>query len=286
MVELDHLLYVGPDLARLVRELHDRSGLTASAGGSHPGQGTHNALLAMGPDRYLELMAPDPGQGAAPHSGESAASGQDQGAERGPVQDAKPGPITPGSAPSGTFLRSITYATMPQVFTWCAKARHAAVAAEAARALGLDVTVYGGSRVTPAGMTLRWDLIIVDGHGLGGVVPFLIDWHDSPHPARALGARGGAGHLQLNRLELRHPDPAAVTNLLRALAAAARSVGGEAGGAAGGAEAGAGLGAPANSAYEVVVRHALEPGIVARMTGPAGPFELVGRGGQLVTTPP
>ncbi|HET8985472.1 MAG TPA: VOC family protein [Trueperaceae bacterium] len=239
-MELDHLLYVGPDLARLVRDLTDLSGLTASVGGKHPGQGTHNALLGLGPDSYLELMAPDPEQSAAP------------------------GASAPGAAPPGTFLRSIAYAATPQVFTWCAKARDAGATASAARALGLEVTVYGGSRVTPAGATLRWDLIIVDGHGLGGVVPFLIDWHDSPHPARALHERAaGANGLRLDRLELRHPDPAAVTNLLRGLSTAG--------------------GAPANRPLEVAVRHAPQPGIVAKLTGPAGPFELSGRGGQLVT---
>jgi hypothetical protein len=149
------------------------------------------------------------------------------------------------------------------VFTWCARADDARATATAARALGLDVSVYQGSRVTPAGATLRWDLIVVDGHGLGGVVPFLIDWHDSPHPAKTLhdGAAGAPG-LRLDRLELRHPDPAAVTNLLRALRPAGR--------------------APATEPAMVLVNHASEPGIIARLTGPAGPFELTGRGGQLV----
>ena len=42
-MRLDHLLYVGPDLAELVHDVKRLSGLGAAAGGQHPGQGTHNA---------------------------------------------------------------------------------------------------------------------------------------------------------------------------------------------------------------------------------------------------
>src|SRR5690606_11587956 len=144
-----------------------------------------------------------------------------------PEQTVLPTRVASGAAPPGTFLRSIAYAQTPQLFTWCANVASAADFAARARALGLGVTVYPGSRVTPTGATLRWDLIILAGHGLGGVVPFFIDWHDSPHPAAALqvdtcsdwpGAEGsadagaGAGRLTVTRLELtalelRHPDP-------------------------------------------------------------------------------
>src|SRR5690606_24398227 len=256
---LDHLLYVGPDLADLVAELAGSSGLTAAVGGKHPGQGTHNALLGLGPDRYLELMAPDPEQAVLPTR------------------------VASGAAPPGTFLRSIAYAQTPQLFTWCAKVASAADFAARARALGLGVTVYPGSRVTPTGATLRWDLIILDGHGLGGVVPFFIDWHDSPYPAAALqvdtgsdgpvssrgtaaGAGADPGHapgLELIALELRHPDPAALQNLLRAL--------------------GSFSGHP-TSASDITIAQAAGPELVARLTGRLGPFALRGRGSELVTS--
>ena len=149
-LELDHLIVAGPDLAGLVDAFARLTGVRAVAGGRHVGQGTHNALVGLGPGRYLELLAPDPEQA------------------------------------DGDFRAGIAHLTAPALHTWCARAIGADDVTARIAAIGLSPRRLPMSRRRPDGVTLRWELVFADGHPYGGLLPFFIDWRGSPHPSAAL----------------------------------------------------------------------------------------------------
>jgi hypothetical protein len=179
LLKVDHLVYATPDLNRGVEEIEKLLGVRASPGGQHPGRGTSNALLALGPAAYLEIIAPDPEQ---------------------------PSPKT--SRPFG-----IDGLRESRLVTWAAKGDDLEqLRLEAARR-GVQLgEVMAGSRQQPDGLLLSWrftnpSMVLAD-----GIVPFFIYWGQSPHPART-----AAGGLSLIDLRAEHPDAELVQQLLHQL---------------------------------------------------------------------
>jgi hypothetical protein len=176
---VDHLIYAVPELTAAVADVEDRLGVRAQAGGRHIGLGTHNALLALGPRTYLEIIAADPGQ---PEPSVRRRFGVDD--------------LT-----SGTLVG------------WALACDDIDRAVAEARSHGYDPGEIGdGRRVGPSGVVLRWR---ATGSALaGGLVPFLICWGDTEHPASS-APRG----LSLTSLQIEHPDPRSLTPVLAALGA-------------------------------------------------------------------
>jgi Glyoxalase-like domain len=176
---VDHLIYAVPELTAAVADLEDRFGVRAQAGGRHIGLGTHNALLALGPRTYLEIIAADPGQ---PEPSMQRPFGVDD-------------------------LRSGTLAS------WALACDDIDRAVAEARSHGYDPGEIGdGQRVGPSGVVLRWR---ATGSALaGGLVPFLICWGGTEHPASS-APRG----LSLTSLQIEHPDPRSLAPVLAALGA-------------------------------------------------------------------
>lgn len=176
---MDHLIYAGPDLDEAVARAEAILGMRAEIGGTHPGVGTRNAVIPFGERRYLEIIAPDPSQ---------------------------PDP------PEGRWF-GIDDLTGPSLVTWCSTMPRPHQAAALAAAEGLDLgEVLEGSRETPDGATLRWEVTDPRADRAGGVLPFFIDWLDTPHPG------GGADRgVELLRLRAEHPEPKRVARWAWAL---------------------------------------------------------------------
>lgn len=176
--QLDHFIVAVPDVRAASRAVANGLGIEPAFGGAHPDHGTCNALLSLGEGRYLELIGPDPTATA-------------------------PGPLARRAA-------SVDGA---EVWGFAVALGDLEALARTAPSWGLQATApFDGSRRTAQGEVLRWRLLGLSSPELGGLVPFAIDWLDTPHPSRTApqGARLESWHVA-------HPQPSAVETLYRGL---------------------------------------------------------------------
>jgi len=198
---IDHLVFAAPTLEAGIGEVEVRLGVRPLPGGRHPAFGTHNALVALGPEVYLEVIAPDPERRPPPRGVGFGAAAVDR----------------------------------PRLVTWALRTDDIQASA---RAAGLG-RVESGERELKNGSILRWLLSDPYAERCDGLIPFLIDWASSPHPAAAAPP---GGHLRDFRLW--HPKPQVVRARLALLG------------------------------LDLAVKEAAEPGLVAVIDSPAGRVEL------------
>ncbi len=173
VVQPDHLVIAALTLDAGCDWVEQRLGPRPQPGGRHEAMGTHNALLALGPRFYLEVIAVDP-------------DGQAPGRPRWFDLDE---PRLKAALAEG-----------PQLAHWVARCNEIDEAATRLPELG---------QVTPmARGAFNWHITIpADGHRPGrGLVPTLIQWPDARHPADGLPDH----RLRLVALAGEHPDPGAV----------------------------------------------------------------------------
>lgn len=154
-MRIDHLVWYTADLAEGRRHFATTMAAEPRYGGEHPGEGTANAILSLGPATYLEILGRDPRQAADALDAE-VASLRGQGLYHWAVGGGEPDRLS----------------------------RRAAAAGLAGGA------VVPGGRVKPDGKRLDWRCWGLRDHGFGSLVPFVIDWCDSEHPALS-APRGG-----------------------------------------------------------------------------------------------
>jgi hypothetical protein len=178
---LDHLVIAATTLADGIDHLATIMGATPVPGGKHATMGTHNALLRLSEQTYLEIIAIDP--------------------------DA-PKPPWPRWFGLDDIALQADLSERPRLVGWVARTNdiEAAVAASPL-SLGTVQPMQRGD--------YRWRIAIPDdGAPPGsGLVPMLIQWDVPTHPAAQLPK----SNVTLAQLAGTHPEPAPLRAALAAL---------------------------------------------------------------------
>jgi hypothetical protein len=151
MNAIDHIIWATPDLDACVRGFARMTGVEPRFGGSHPGLGSRNALLSLGPKLYLEIIGPDPAQDLTDTYG-------------------------------GVFAKL----SAPGIFTAAARSSDLAKTRGSLEQAGLKTPgPFTMGRKLPNGGTLSWRIMAhAPGGAQGWEFPFFIDWGSVPaHPA-------------------------------------------------------------------------------------------------------
>jgi len=174
---LDHLVVTAPSLAAGVEYVERTLGVPLETGGRHLLMGTHNCLLRLGGELYLEVIAVDP-DALAP-------------------QRSRWFELDPGRCPPTSRLAA-----------WVARGDDIQRASETlSQSLGPIETMRRGG--------LEWRITVPEDGSvpLQGIAPMLIQWRNGPHPADRLPDRGCA----LLEVEGFHPEPERVHSILRTI---------------------------------------------------------------------
>ena len=185
---LDHLVIGCADLARGAAWLERFFGVTLGPVGEHALMGTHNRLLSLGPECYLELIAVNP---------------------------AAPAPSSPRWFGLDTLDVQERIAQRPRLIGWVARTNDiTGLDSKIGSALGTVQTMSRGD--------FRWRITMPnDGHPIeGGLVPHMIQWDGPTHPCERLPDQ----QCRFTWMEAAHPNPAKVEYLLGELGLAKRLV--------------------------------------------------------------
>lgn len=166
---IDHLMWACADLDAGMASIESLTGMTPAAGGPHPGFGTRNALLDLGHQTYLEIIAPD----------------REQSLE-------------------GNFGAELAALEAPYLRTWAVRVTDLGATRDLLNSLGLETRgPTAMSRALPGGELISWELLFLSALGatpgataggtdgaqgafVGGTLPFFIDWKGSRHPCANL----------------------------------------------------------------------------------------------------
>jgi len=171
MIKLDHLVVAASTVEHGVDFFNRVYGLRLSEGGKHLTMGTHNAVMKLDGDRYLEIIAID-------------------------VDGLKPNRARWFNLDSAQLQAQLM--EKPRLISWVARTDDFEMLKERA---GLDI---GKARAMRRG-DISWRFGFSDDGSLfeNGILPHIIQWDNKEHVSR----RMPENDYQLLELELNHPYP-------------------------------------------------------------------------------
>lgn len=180
-IKLDHLVIAADSLKQGKNYLYDVYGLELSPGGQHPAMGTHNSVLNLANDSYLEIITIDP-------------------------NGKKPNTPRWFNLDSDSLQKQIK--EKPKLITWVARTDNFKGLKEQ------SITDIGTARAMTRG-NLNWEFGFSDDGSLfsGGVLPYIIQWGAAEHVSRAILNK----NYSLIKLELFHPEPNTIKKALKSL---------------------------------------------------------------------
>jgi hypothetical protein len=174
---IDHLVITAPGLTSGSEYVFQQLGVKPQPGGEHERMGTHNRLLKLGEELYLEVISVNPQS-------------------------------LPVGRPRWFELDSITDETKPKLSTWVIRTNDIYEAVKASPvSLGHIEPMSRGD--------LNW-LITIPEDGvmpMNGMMPVLIQWETKTHPANRLTDND----CSLLQLEINHPDAKMIEQFLQSI---------------------------------------------------------------------
>ena len=171
MNKLDHIVIAAETLELGVDYINSKLGVAIPVGGQHQTMGTHNHLMQLGNEAYLEVISINPQADTPPHPRWFAL---DQAMMR---ESLKRG---------------------PRLITWVMNCGNIGQLIEA-----VDFDIGEATALTRN--NLSWEIALPDDGRLlnGGLLPYSIQWHSSPHPSQGMADLG----CSLQSLTLHHNRP-------------------------------------------------------------------------------
>jgi hypothetical protein len=174
---IDHVILGINDLQKGIEELERVTGVRAVFGGAHPGRGTQNALISLGGEHYLEILAPNP----------------EDRESKDPIAE-------------------VAALTVLTPVGWAARSDDLPALQQSLRSQGIQTgEIRPGARNRPDGSRLAWKTL---GFALPSnpLLPFFIEWdHGGAHPSAT-----SPGGCRLTGFSLEDPAPETLRRPLRA----------------------------------------------------------------------